>query len=235
MNNNTTNNKAEQHTEHINTEILTEREFAQLDMIVSAILKPRSSGIRKLSDYVSIETKTGGESLNGEVLADIRLALAKSLWKSADVREYFSCMHEVSFVIKNHASRILKVALSIREATGKKPASRAAIHSEMIDYINGLVEGTIPRADGLARDLKALALEVAYRRGNENLTDSLSVDKALDKVYASARRQAKKNAVEIGGKSNKPTKDECKRVVLEILLRMVTEHEHEFEVIIEEC
>lgn len=228
MNNNNT--QTEQHIEQ-RAEFagIPEEDHKQVSAIVSAICKPRSKAVSKLSDYVLNESN---DDIEEEWKADIRLSVAKSLWKNADVFEAFGSLYAVSVCIKKYALEIVAIALKVKEV--RKPTSKAITHTEAVEYCRALTEGFKRRSAGVERDLKALALLTAYHN-SIGTVECEAVSKALDKVYASMRRQAKKNDEDIGGKSNKPTKEAAKEAILNTLLRMIREHEYELQIIIGEA
>ena len=228
---NNANNNTEKTTEHANT-VLEGRELEQVSVLLDAIIKPRSKALNKLRDYLVLPSDDG---INEEQKAEIRLSIAKALWKNADVYEVFSCVYEVSYALKKHAETITRTAEKIKAEEGKKPSSKAVVDNATLDYALSLVNGTVSRAKGTAESLKQAALWLAYYKDAANPMEYTAVDSALNKVFAAVRRQAKKNAEAISAKSNKVTKDAVKLAVMERIREMQANHEYAFEVLIGEA
>lgn len=238
--NNTTlnevNNMSNQNTNTAQHEV----EKSVFDTVLDASLKPRSSVPSKfeaLNAVLELHKGTEDGMFKKVLLYEIyeaRLKIARALLRDLDVA---ACCDNNPYVLAMYIERDFSALLQkIREGKkNKKPTvSKAITHAEAVEYARALTEGYKNRSSGVARDLKSAALLIAYRNSN-NALDSEDVDKALDKVYAAVRRQGKKNEVDLGGKSNKPTKEAAKAAILEVLLRMINGHEYEFSVIIGEC
>lgn len=232
---------------------------AQYEAIYEAAIRPRSSIPRKLGEFVTKANEYEEERARllkeygaysqipfaykydllalKEELSNICMNLAKTLIKRAEIAEHFDSVFYVSGFLKLYAEDLVVEIAEVKEAKAKAK-SAAKAETRAVDYAKALTEGQRARSDNFAKTLKAAALLIAYRRGADGKgkpAEYMDVDAALNKVYAAMRRQAKKNGVDIGEKSNKPTKDTAKAEILTILLRMIENHEHEFDVIIEEC
>lgn len=216
------NNKAEQQTEH------TKEEQAFL----KALYMPRVSLLKKIKALVDVTPAVEEYTPAVEEANHARLRLAASLYRRPEFALVFGSMYVLSAYIKENLYSL--VDLLTVNAPKKTTVSKAIVDSAIMDYALSLTNGTTARAKGVVDSLKHTALTIAYYKDSERaLLEYTAVDSALNKVYAAARRQAKKNGVEIA-KSNKVTKDAVKTAMLERILEMCKNHEYAFEVMIGE-
>lgn len=257
---NNTNNKVEQQSEHTNTKEVRKIEHINnqndntqikdnaefIAVVIETALKPRSSLPSKFNELEELEKISEAiRKDEGDVyilseatehrLYEARLKIARTLIKNIDIALYCgNNPYILAVLLKPNTSKIIE---GIEEGKkDKKPSvSKVVTHIEAVEFVRSLVEGDKPRSSGFAKDLKHAALLIAFRKSQGNPSEFVDVDEALNKVYASARRQGKKNGNDLGGKSNNPTKTACKALILETLLRMIDNHEYKFDVIIGEA
>ena len=116
---------------------------------------------------------------------------------------------------------IYEAKLTTRKATG-------IVSESCVSYATELVRGSRLRSNRVASTLESAALRYAVSGASE------AFDKDLNKVYAAIRAQAKKNAVEIGGKSNASTKQATKTAILAALVDLRENNHYQYEIIIGE-
>lgn len=231
------NNNTEQNSEQPNQK----EKF--ISLMVDLALKPRSSLPSKLAELNDIQYAVDNAykedisyyymSLLEHKSYDLRLKISRMVLKKAKINAKEEDVYHVAYLLMDTCANIVERIEEGRK--DKKPAvSKAITHNEAVEYAKDLTLGKKARSAGVARDLKNAALIIAYHKSNNTL-DNEDVGKALDKVYASVRRQGKKNGEELGGKSNKPTKDAAKKAVLDILVEMIDTHSYKFDVIIGEA
>ncbi|MDD4429720.1 MAG: hypothetical protein PHG64_15205, partial [Paludibacter sp.] len=133
------------------------------------------------------------------------------------------------------ASVIIDAVNNLKQ-TVKPRTAGGIVYDACVQYAVSTVRGDILRSNRVASSLEGCALRLCASRDSVNGTIVMSeaLDKALNKVYASIRSQAKTNGVEIGGKSNTATKTAAKSAILAELLRLKTEDSYQFDVIIGE-
>lgn len=252
MNNNNANNSTQNSTQ--NNIQNNAAEHARYEEILTFVCRPRSSLPRKFAEYVKKEKEADEEQgrltveygsvtdiptafwtdlmVMREELGALRVSLAKSLFKRDSIAALFDSVYHLAVFLDAYAGSLFDSIAEVKAKTAPKATAKA--DAEILAYLDALTEGKALRSDNFAKALKEAGLLISYRRGqSDNLLEFTNIDAALNKVYAAARRQAKKNGLELA-KSNKVTKDAAKAEVLGILLRMVENHEYEFEVIIGE-
>ena len=208
-----------------------------LSLVGEACSRPRSSIPSKLEEVARLNVllEEGADGMSKSTIkmhiADLCLKIARGLAKyfvGTNLTVYgIACIIDVGY------EEVLEHVRANKKTTSLK--SKAVTHTEAVEFVRALVEGDKPRSNGFAKDLKHAALLIAFRKSQGNPSEFVDVDEALSKVYASARRQGKKNGDDLGGKSNNPTKAACKALILETLLRMIDNHEYKFDVIIGEA
>jgi hypothetical protein len=232
---NTNNNKAEQQNEYNKEVISNDRVMKFLHIIGEASLKPRSSIPSKLEELAELNMSLdefGGDNARIRMhISDVCLKIARALAKLFAGSKF--SVYDIACIIDLGYEEVLKYVRANKKTSS--PKSKAVTHNEAVEFVRALVEGDKPRSNGFAKDLKHAALLIAFRKSQGNPSEFVDVDEALNKVYASARRQGKKNGDDLGGKSNNPTKTACKALILEALLRMIENHEYKFDVIIGEA
>jgi len=156
--------------------------------------------------------------------------ISKRLFETATDR----ATEEVYNTLSECTQSIIDAVNNIKQTTA--PKSRGGIVSDAcVQYGVSLVRGDILRSNRVASSLEGCALRMCASRGIDGtIVMSEALDKALNKVYASIRSQAKTNGVEIGGKSNTATKNATKAAILAELLRLKVEDSYQFDVIIGE-
>lgn len=195
-------------------------------LVVSVASLPRSKMPKALKDLAAFDLAEKGNTSKAYAAAR---RIVNSLIRKGMALEDINIFEE--WLVSNAAF----VVEGLPVVEKKAAVSKAITYTEAVTYAKELTEGTKNRSLGVANALKTAALIISRHNALGDVNTSEAVGKALDSVYAACRRQAKKNGVDIGGKSNKPTKDAAKSAVLTILLRMIKGNEYKFDVIIGEA
>ncbi|MFA5744333.1 MAG: hypothetical protein WC936_05985 [Candidatus Nanoarchaeia archaeon] len=133
------------------------------------------------------------------------------------------------------SSSVIIDAVNNLKQSAKPRTAGGIVYDACVQYAVSTVRGDILRSNRVASSLEGCALRLCASRGIDGtIVMSEALDKALSKVYASIRSQAKTNGVEIGGKSNTATKNAAKTAILTELLRLKVEDSYQFDVIIGE-
>lgn len=225
MNDNTTTQQTEQQTTQ-QTNQHTAEDINNRALVVSVASLPRSKMPKALKDLAALDLSEKGNTSKAYAAAR---RIVNSLIRKGTAFDDVNIFEEW---LVSHAAFVVE-GLPIVEK--KAAVSKAVTHDKAVQYAEQLTEGQKNRSAGVAKALKTAALIISRHKAIGDVNTSEAVGKALDAVYAAVRRQGKKNEEDLGGKSNKPTKDAAKQAVLTIILRMIEKHEREFDVIIEEC
>ena len=215
------------------TEATTEAQITEQptinDLIVSLACGRGSrivSALVKINDY--IETGLTNKALHARY--NLARNISKRLFENPTdraVEAVCNTLYESAYIID--------AVNEIKQTT--TPKSRGGVvYDKCVEYAVSTVRGDILRSNRVANALEGCALRLCASndRVNGTIVMSEALDKALSKVYASIRSQAKTNSVDIGGKSNTATKTAAKHAILEELLRLKTEDSYQFDVIIGE-
>ena len=215
-------------TEAQTTDNITEVQSCTTDLIVSLACGRGSrivSTLEKINDY--IETGLTNKALHARY--NLARNIAKRLFENPTdraVEAVCNTLYESAYIID--------AVNEIKQTTA--PKTRGVVSDSCVKYAVSLVSGEVLRSNRVANALEGCALRLCASRdmtaGTIVMSDAL--DKALSKVYASIRSQAKTNGVDIGDKSNTATKTATKNAILSELLRLKTEDAYQFDVIIGE-
>ena len=230
---NNANNNTEKTTEHINTAAIEQDISHEERVFITALSSPRLSLLKKIKALEAVTPLIDEYQPAVEEANHARLRLSAALFKRPEFAAVFGSVYVLSAYLKENLFDLVKILED--NAPVKKTTSKAVVDNATLDYAMSLVNGTVSRAKGTAESLKQAALWLAYYKDSTNPMEFTAVDTALNKVFAAARRQAKKNGVEISAKSNKVTKDAVKLAVMERIREMQANHEYAFEVLIGEA
>ena len=196
---------------------------------------------QRISIIVGMATSRGSRIASSiEAIRDIKgtyQAYAKIYTLAKNICKRLNTPSEVesfALTIDACASDIIDAVNEIKQ-TAKPRTAGGIVYDACVQYGVSLVRGDILRSNRVASSLEGCALRLCASRGIDGtIVMSEALDKALNKVYAAVRSQAKTNGVEIGGKSNTATKSATKAVILAELLRLKSEDSYQFDVIIGE-
>ena len=185
------------------------------------------SALIKINDYVEIGLIRKADHARYNLSRNIAKRLFETVTDSL-IERVCNTLYELASVIIDAVNNIKQTA---------KPRTAGGIVSDScVQYAVSTVRGDILRSNRVANALEGCALRLCASRdltaGTVIMSEAL--DKALNKVYAAIRSQAKTNGVDIGDKSNTATKTAAKTAILEELLRLKTEDSYQFDVIIGE-
>lgn len=184
------------------------------------------STLEKINDYIVI----GLNHKADHAMYNLARNISKRIFENPTDR----AIEEVYDVLVESAS-IIDAVTNIKQTN--KPTNRGGVvYDACVQYAVSTVRGDILRSNRVVSALEGCALRLCVSRDLTTGTVIMSeaLDKALNKVYAAVRSQAKTNGVDIGGKSNTATKTATKNAILNELLRIKTEDSYQFDVIIGE-
>lgn len=184
------------------------------------------STLVKINDYVEIGLNRKADHAYYNLARNI----SKRLFENPTDR----AVESVCNTLELSSSVIIDAVNNIKQTA--KPRTRGIVSDLCVQYAVSLVRGDVLRSNRVASSLEGCALRLCVSRDMTAgiVIMSEALDKALNKVYASVRSQAKTNGVDIGGKSNTATKNAAKTAILEELLRLKTEDSYQFDIIIGE-
>ena len=161
--------------------------------------------------------------------------LARNISKRLFENPTDRAVEEVYNTLSECAQSIINAVNNLKQTN--KPRTRGGVvYDSCVKYAVSLVSGEVLRYNRVASSLEGCDLRLCASRDMTDGTVIMSeaLDKALNKVYAAVRSQAKTNGVDIGDKSNTATKTATKNAILSELLRLKTEDSYQFDVIIGE-
>jgi len=183
-----------------------------------------TSTLEKINDYIVIGLAHKADHA--------RYNLARNISKRIFENPTDRAIEEVYNILVESAS-IVDAVNNFKQAT--TPKKSGVVYDACVQYAVSTVSGDILRSNRVANALEGCALRLCASRDTAGtIIMSEALDKALNKVYAAVRSQAKTNGVDIGGKSNTATKTTTKAAILNELLRIKTEDSYQFDVIIGE-
>jgi hypothetical protein len=154
--------------------------------------------------------------------------------KNAGKRLGFTLESDVEFIANLVMSNLDMLIDRISEEKPTKTTRKGGIiDMACMDYAVGVIRGTVLKNARTAKNCKDLALKMLVNPGFDINDLPMSIDSLANKVYASIRSQAKKNGVEIGGKSNTATKNAVKTALIETIEALRLEHGTEYEILID--
>ena len=201
------------------------------NLIVTLALGRGSRIVSTLEKIEDMRISLGLVHKSNHALYNLSRNTAKRIFETATDK----AIEAVYNTFSECAQSIIDAVSNIKQTA--KPRTRGGVVSDAcVQYAVSTVRGDILRSNRVANALEGCALRLCASRDmtSGNIVMSEALDKALSKVYASIRSQAKKNDVEIGGKSNTATKTAAKTAILEELLRLKTEDSYQFDIIIGE-
>jgi len=220
MNDNNNKNDSVQTTDNITDELK--------NLIVSLACGRGSrivSTLEKINDYI----ETGLNRKADHAYYNLARNISKRLFENPTD----TVVERVCNTLELSSSVIIDAVNNIKQTA--KPRTRGGVVSDAcVQYAVSTVRGDILRSNRVANALEGCALRLCASRDNGTVVMSEALDKALNKVYASVRSQAKTNGVDIGDKSNTATKTATKNAILSELLRLKVEDSYQFDVIIGE-
>jgi len=223
MNDNNNKNDSVQTTDNITEELK--------NLIVSLACSRGSRIVSTLEKIEDMRVSLGLVHKANHAMYNLARNTAKRLFENPTDR----AVEAVYNTLSECAQSIINAVNEIKQTSA--PKSRGGVvYDKCVQYGISLVRGDILRSNRVASSLEGCALRLCASRDMTagNVVMSEALDKALNKVYASVRSQAKTNGVDIGGKSNTATKNAAKTAILEELLRLKVEDAYQFDVIIGE-
>ena len=227
---------------HINNEQTTEHPKTTPIMNDNNQPTHEQTSEQRISIIVGMATSRGSRIASTiEAIRDIKgtyqayakiYTLAKNICKRLNTP---SDVESFALTIDACASDIIDAVNNLKQSAKPRTAG-GIVYDACVQYAVSTVRGDILRSNRVASSLEGCALRLCASRDmtSGNIVMSEALDKALSKVYASIRSQAKTNGVEIGGKSNTATKTAVKAAILAELLRLKSEDSYQFDVIIGE-
>ena len=213
------------------TDVQTTEQPTINDLIVSLACGRGSRIVSNLEKIEDMRISLGLVHKANHALYNLSRNIAKRLYENPTDR----AIEEVYNTLTESAQSIIDAVINLKQTSTPKTRG-GVVYDTCVQYAVSTVRGDILRSNRVANALEGCALRLcaSHDRVNDSIVMSEALDKALNKVYASVRSQAKTNAVDIGGKSNTATKTAAKAAILAELLRIKIEDSYQFDVIIGE-
>ena len=215
----------------INDSVQTTEQPTINDLIVSLAC---GRGSRIVSTLVKIEVRIslGLVYKANHAMYNLARNISMRIFETPTDRD----VEEVCNILSEFAQSIIDTVNEIKQKTTASKSRGGVVYDSCVQYAVSTVRGDILRSNRVANALEGCALRLCAPRDMTagTIVMSEALDKALNKVYAAVRSQAKTNGVDIGGKSNTATKTAAKTAILAELLRIKEEDSYQFDVIIGE-
>lgn len=200
------------------------------DLIVTLACGRGSRIVSTLEKIEDMRISLGLVHKANHALYNLSRNIAKRLFENPTDR----AIEEAYNTLTESAQSIINAVNNLKQTN--TPKKSGVVYDSCIQYAVSTVRGDILRSNRVANALEGCALRMCVSRdmtdGTVIMSDAL--DKALNKVYAAVRSQAKTNSVDIGGKSNTSTKTATKTAILNELVRIKTEDSYQFDILIGE-